>query len=80
MKKLCPKCKVELELVPACPTGWSDEHLACPKCDGTFNLGDGTYMLMPDDEWEWLKKVRAQWKASAEFGWKGTYDDVDYIR
>lgn len=38
MKKLCPKCKVELHLVLACPSGWSDEYLICPICYGTFNI------------------------------------------
>ena len=43
---LCPKCKVELEFVPDCPSGMSGEHLACPVCDGTFNDGDGTYLIV----------------------------------
>lgn len=33
MKK-CPKCNVELQLAAACEP-WSDEHLICPRCDGT---------------------------------------------
>lgn len=37
---MCPTCNVELVLVPDCPTGWSSQHFACPKCDGTFNEED----------------------------------------
>jgi len=32
----CPKCGVDLELVKA-NFPYSEEHLQCPKCDGTYN-------------------------------------------
>lgn len=44
--KICPKCKVLLDWVLADPKGWHDEHLICPKCDGTYNIEEikNTYM------------------------------------
>jgi hypothetical protein len=38
MNPQCDKCKVNLEFVPECPTGWCDEHYQCPKCNGTYNI------------------------------------------
>ncbi len=39
-KKLCPKCKIELDWVLAGKTVWETEYLICPKCNGTFNIED----------------------------------------
>ena len=38
MKPQCDKCKIDLEVVAECPTGWSGEHYQCPCCDGTYNI------------------------------------------
>jgi Zn-finger nucleic acid-binding protein len=45
MKKLCPKCLVELDLV-ICDDVFNDEYLICPKCYGTFNIEDSKSYLV----------------------------------
>jgi 5-methylcytosine-specific restriction protein A len=34
----CRDCHIELEYVADCPTGWCEEHYACPQCCGTYNI------------------------------------------
>lgn len=36
----CRDCHIEVEYVAPCPTGWCDEHYACPQCYGTYNISD----------------------------------------
>lgn len=40
MQPKCDKCQVNLEFVPPCPSGWVDEHYACPKCNVTYNISE----------------------------------------
>lgn len=39
MKPKCDKCNMPLEICIGSEP-WSDEHYSCPKCDGTYNIGE----------------------------------------
>jgi hypothetical protein len=50
MKKLCPTCKIELEITFAGSDVWSYDHYSCPTCNGTYNMEDkDSYLIVPDD-------------------------------
>ena len=45
--KVCPKCKIGLNIVFPTDDIWSDEYLICPECDGTYWLWDESLEIKP---------------------------------
>lgn len=47
--KLCPKCNIPLDFVFAGADVWTDDHLMCMECHGTYNLWDNSLRIVPSE-------------------------------